>query len=168
MTTRAEARVFVRGIQGDYGLGEEKRRMRSAPRVIKAADLPFDGGPVAWNKHIVTPWTVPAQTLFMHVEVLSPGGKSGRHGHQNEALFYILEGKGYEVHDGKRYDWEAGDAVIVHNGCIHQHFNANPDKPARQLVIKSKPLYNFMNLNEQGNVEHPPTEGGAGYTPDYP
>jgi len=39
-----------------------------------------------------------------------------------------------------RYDWQAGDVAIVHNNCVHQHFNASPDKPARALVIKTKPM----------------------------
>jgi quercetin dioxygenase-like cupin family protein len=30
----------------------------------------------------------------------------------NEAAFYILDGEGYEVHDGIRYDWKAGDVAI--------------------------------------------------------
>ena len=64
----------------------------------------------------------------------------------NEAAFYILDGEGYEVHDGVRYDWKAGDVAIVHNNCVHQHFNASNTKPARALVIKTKPMYMFMNM----------------------
>ena len=52
--------------------------------------------------------------------------RSQKHGHVNEAAFYILDGKGYEIHDGIRYDWKAGDVAIVHNNCVHQHFNAEP------------------------------------------
>ena len=28
-------------------------------------------------------------------------------------VFFVLKGKGHDVHDGRRYDWEAGDALIV-------------------------------------------------------
>ena len=69
--------------------------------------------------------------FHLHLEEYAPGGKSQKHGHVNEAAFYILDGKGYEIHDGVRYDWQAGDVAIVHNNCVHQHFNASPDKPAR-------------------------------------
>jgi len=79
----------------------------------------------------------------------------------NEAAFYILDGHGYEVHDGIRYDWEAGDIAIVHNNCVHQHFNADPVKPARALVIKTKPMYMFMNMLFQKLVEPRPTEPSA-------
>ena len=85
--------------------------------------------------------------------VLAPGGKSDKHGHMNEAMFYILDGKGHEIHDGVRYNWEAGDVAVVENACVHQHFNDDPNRPARYIIIKSKPLFLFMNLVMQEVVE---------------
>jgi len=88
------------------------------------------------------------------------------HGHVNEAAFYILDGEGYEIHDGVRYDWKAGDIAIVHNNCVHQHFNGSSTKPARALVLKTKPMFMFMNMLFQKTVEPRPTEpapGGRGF-----
>ena len=76
---------------------------------------------------------------------------------------YILNGKGYDVHDGQRYDWRAGDAAIVENACVHQHFNADPDEEARVLVMKAKPLFLFFNLLFQKTVELPPKEATPGH-----
>ena len=84
---------------------------------------------------------------------MRPAARPQKHGHVNEAAFYILDGAGYEIHDGVRYDWKAGDVAIVHNNCVHQHFNASPDEPARALVIKTKPMYLFMNMLFQHTVE---------------
>jgi gentisate 1,2-dioxygenase len=98
------------------------------------------------------------QTLHIHLEEYSPGGSSQKHGHVNEAVFYILDGEGAEVHDGIRYEWEAGDAAIVHNNCVHQHFNRNPDRPARALVMKTKPMYVFMNMLFQKMIEKTPKD----------
>jgi gentisate 1,2-dioxygenase len=84
----------------------------------------------------------------------------------NEAAFYILAGDGYEIHDGIRYDWHARDIAIVHNNCVHQHFNASSTKPARALVIKTKPMDMFMNMLFQHQVEPRPSEpapGGEGF-----
>jgi hypothetical protein len=56
--------------------------------------------------------------------------------------------------------------VVVHNNCVHQHFNADPAKPARALVLKTKPMYMFMNMLFQQTVEPRPTEpaeGGKGF-----
>lgn len=100
--------------------------------------------------------------FHLHLEEYGPGGKSQKHGHVNEAAFYILDGEGYEVHDGIRYDWQAGDVAIVHNNCVHQHFNASDSKPARALVLKTKPMFVFMNMLFQQTVESRETTAAAG------
>src|SRR5436853_5735542 len=151
-------RVFVRGIEGQYSLKDELARLRSRPRVIKGRDVTFNGGPQSFSEHFVEPVDGLGQTLHVHLEEYAPGGRTQKHGHVNEAAFYILDGTGYEVHDGVRYDWKAGDVAIVHNNCVHQHFNADPLKPARALVIKTKPMYMFMNMLFQKLVIPRPTE----------
>ncbi len=161
-------RVFVRQIAGAYSLNEELKRLRAMPRVRKAKDIKFVDGPQAYSRHYVEPKDGISQLFHIHLEEYGPGGSSQKHGHVNEAAFYILDGKGYEVHDGIRYDWKAGDVAIVHNNCVHQHFNADPMKPARALVIKTKPMYLFMNMLFQQQVEPRPREpapGGEGFEP---
>ena len=124
-------RVFVRGIEGQYSLKEELGRLRALPRVIKGHEDKFMDGPQSFSKHFVEPVDGLTQTLHMHLEEYAPGGRTQKHGHVNEAAFYILDGTGYEIHNGIRYDWKAGDVAIVHNNCVHQHFNADPLQPAR-------------------------------------
>ena len=161
-------RIFLRPITGGYGLNEELKRLRSMPRVRKASEIKFVDGPQAYSRHYVEPKDGITQTFHLHLEEYGPGGKSQKHGHVNEAAFYILDGKGYEIHDNQRYDWQAGDIAIVHNNCVHQHFNADPHKPARALVIKTKPMYLFMNMLFQKQVEarhREPTPEGAGFEP---
>ena len=143
-------RVFVRGIEGQYSLKDELKRLRALPRVINGRDLTFNDGPQSFEEY-------------------APGGRTQKHGHVNEAAFYILDGAGYEVHDGVRYDWKAGDVAIVHMNCVHQHFNASTEKPARALVMKPKPLIMFMNMLFQQTVIPRPKEAacpaGEGYQP---
>lgn len=148
-----KARVFVRGITGEYNLKEELSRLRAVPRVRKAKEIGFVDGPQAYSRHYVEPKDGISQLFHFHLEEYAPGGKSQKHGHVNEAAFYILDGEGYEIHDGVRYDWKAGDIAIVHNNCVHQHFNASDTKPARALVLKTKPMYLFMNMLFQKTVE---------------
>jgi quercetin dioxygenase-like cupin family protein len=90
------------------------------------------------------------QSLQAHFVTLAPGARDKGHGHQNEAFFYILEGHGFDIHDGVRYDWEAGDAVAVHNDSVHWHNNLDPDRGAVILVMKAKPLWLFLGLHQQG------------------
>ena len=155
-------RIFVRGIQGAYNLTEELKRLRALPRVRKASEIKFVDGPQAYSRHYVEPKDGITQTFHLHLEEYGPGGKSQKHGHVNEAAFYILDGTGYEVHDEIRYDWKAGDVAIVHNNCVHQHFNASNTKPARALVIKTKPMDLFMNMLFQKTVEPRHTHAAPG------
>jgi quercetin dioxygenase-like cupin family protein len=165
--TQAE-RVFVRGIEGQYNLTQELNRLRSLPRVRKGSETPFSGYPQMYNRDYLIPAHGLGQTLHIHLEEYAPGGVSQKHGHVNEAVFYILDGIGAEVHDGVRYEWEAGDIAIVHNNCVHQHFNRSTEKPARCLVMKTKPMYLFMNMLFQRTItpfSHEPSPTGAGFVP---
>src|SRR3989440_6051230 len=163
-------RVFVRAIQGHYSLKDELQRLRSMPGVRKGKEIKFVDGPQPYSRHYVEPKDGVSQMFHLHLEEYAPGGKSQKHGHVNEAAFYILDGKGYEIHDGIRYDWSAGDVAIVHMNCVHQHFNADAVKPARALVLKPKPMLMFMNMLFQKSVVPRPTEPtpeGQGFVPRH-
>src|SRR5262249_47654631 len=160
-------RVFVRAIAGQYNLKDELKRLRSLPRVIKGKELKFQDGPQSFSKHFVEPVDGMTQTLHPTREESAPGGRTRKPGHVNEAAFSILDGRGYEIHDGVRYDWQAGDIAIVHNNCVHQHHNADPDKPARALVLKSKPMFLFLNMLFQKSVIPRPTEPATPAGVDY-
>ncbi len=155
-----EGRVFLRGITSEhYGLGEFRRRQRAAPRVRPAGTV-VDDASVAHSADseesrtwwILGPGDDPflTQTIQMHFVELFPGGSNRGHGHQNEATFYILEGRGYEIHDGQRYDWEKDDLVVVHNDSVHRHFNADPRERAVALVMKAKATWMYLGLIQQG------------------
>ncbi len=115
-------RVFVRGVQGSYNLTAELARLRALPRVRKGSEIKFNDGPQAFSRHYVEPKDGITQTFHLHLEEYGPGGKSQKHGHVNEAAFYILDGDGYEIHDGVRYDWTA----------VHRHRPQQLRAPALQ------------------------------------
>jgi gentisate 1,2-dioxygenase len=49
----------------------------------------------------------------------------------------VIQGRGYDVHDGARWNWEAGDLVSIPAMVEHQHFNADADHPV--LLLSSMP-----------------------------
>jgi quercetin dioxygenase-like cupin family protein len=153
-------RVFVREVSSTrYTLTEERRqRLDSVPRVIHNDPHGWTFG--EWS--IIDPGQEEyrTQSLQSHFVILPPGGRNDGHGHQNEAFFYILEGHGYELHDDKRYDWSTGDAVVVHNDCVHWHNNADLENRAVAIVIKAKPLWLFMGLWQQGKIGTKPIDEG--------
>lgn len=155
-------RVFLRGIEGEkYDLKAQRQQRLEAQRVVSAEQRSWrdekavgheDSSPESRAKWMLGPGHDPfvTQTVQVHFVEIQPNGANGGHGHQNEAAFYILQGRGYEVHDGRRYDWSAGDLVVVHNDSRHQHFNASGDETALALVLKAKALWMFLGLTQQG------------------
>jgi hypothetical protein len=71
------------------------------------------------------------------------GVPSGRHTHQGGIAIFGVEGDGYSVVNGRRFDWSAEDAVllpIVPGGLDHQHFRARDDRPSKFMGIIYEPL----------------------------
>lgn len=171
------ARIFVQELASNYySMFDVRSELQDDNRVVKWADTDWrEKGAQLWNKDVFGSTTGGAHamgktnSLQVHIIEMAPEAKSQRHAHQNEALMYILEGEGYEIHDGKKYAWEPGDLGLIHGGCVHQHFSADPENPARVLIIKAKPLYLFLHLLYQQYVERAPTDPVPGFehNPDW-
>jgi quercetin dioxygenase-like cupin family protein len=72
---------------------------------------------------------------------------SGKHRHQGGLIIYVIDGNGYSVVDGVRYDWEKGDLVLLpmkEQGVEHQHFNSNPEKPALWMAFIHQPTREYV------------------------
>lgn len=155
----SNGRVFLRGVSSQkYALTELRRSTLEAPRVRNSEVVTDDGsvGHYGMSKDTSIWWRVApgdepflTQTLQVHFVRMEPHSANAGHGHQNEAVFYILEGHGHEVHDEQRYEWKQGDLVVVHADSVHQHFN-DSDGPAITLVIKAKSLWMYLGLVHQG------------------
>ena len=159
---RERHRTFVHEISGEYSA--IYRRLFSFPRVYQSSEVPWTGGPQHWHKSVIDPGKVDVTQMFhCHLDIYAPGARTQRHAHMNSAVFYILAGVGHDVHDGRRIDWKAGDAVIVEPGCVHQHFNDSDSEFARVLVIKAKPAFIFANLIYQRLVTPGPKVSIPGY-----
>lgn len=155
-------RTFLRGLEGKkYNLKEHRQQRLQAQHVLRQEDRSWrdekavgheDASRQSRAKWVVGPGDDPflTQTVQCHFVAIDPGGSNGGHGHQNEAAFYILQGRGYEIHDAQRYDWQAGDLVVVHNDSHHQHFNASSTEPALAIVVKPKCAFMYLGLTQQG------------------
>ncbi|HET8684762.1 MAG TPA: cupin domain-containing protein, partial [Micromonosporaceae bacterium] len=152
-------RVFVRGLASQaYGLAELRRRQLAVDRV-RDDSIVVDDAKVAHSGDSAksrTWWRIGpgdedflTQTIQVHFVELPPESSNHGHGHQNEAAFYILEGRGYEIHDDQRYDWSRDDLVFVHTDSVHRHFNPYPER-ALALVVKAKCTWMFLGLIQQG------------------
>jgi gentisate 1,2-dioxygenase len=161
-------RTFVRALEGTYG--ELVNELFTQPRVYRTEDTKWKGGPVLFSKTPINPGhSRVTQAIECHLNIIAPHGEGQKHGHMNSAVLYVVKGKGHDVHETRRMDYEAGDAVIVENACVHQHFN-DSDEEMVVITMKANPLFLFMHMLYQKTVKLPPKETGKGdadYRPEF-
>ena len=154
-----KARVFLRGMSSEqYGLKEFRAAQLAAARV-RNDEVVVDDAKVGHSGDSAdsrTWWRIGpgddpflTQNVQVHFVEIPPGKANHGHGHQNEAVFYILQGSGYEIHDDVKYPWEKGDVVVVHTDSVHRHFN-DGNETAKALVMKAKSTWMYFGLIQQG------------------
>ena len=123
------------------------------------------------------------ETVDAYMQIIPPGSRSGKHRHLAEECLYVLEGKGYDLHQDcdieivdvytwkpqdevKRFEWEAGDIIYIPPNTIHQHFNADPERPAR-LISSINRIFKYSGLNDLEQIEDAPEyKPGVKLTPE--
>lgn len=152
---------------------EEKERDAGYPKAVKPEEMPWEDSPQGRLKHLMREGINPrVKDVDMYMQELPPGGSSGKHRHMAEELMFIVEGRGYSLHwdtdfdlkesyewriaeNPKRFDWEEGDLVYIPVNTVHQHFNSDPEKPARFISASSR-IYQQMGWGEVEQLEEAP------------
>lgn len=121
---------------------KERERIAGSSVSVKGRELPWEVNPqgmMKWYMHPKIDATAHKFLIFYSQE-LPPGSQSGKQKYQGGAVFVAVEGAGYTVLDGERYDWKKGDLLqlpIKPDGVTFQHFNASEKEPA--LLIAAEP-----------------------------
>jgi quercetin dioxygenase-like cupin family protein len=144
-------------------------------KLIKARDLPWENSPHGLLKHLVNEeMNTRAETVDAYMQIIPPGSRSGRHRQLAEQAVYVVEGYGYDIHvdcdlsipDGEKYvwvpqeterrfEWQAGDTVYIPPNTISQHFNGDPERPTRIIVITNR-IYKQCGMNDLEQLETAP------------
>jgi len=158
--------------------GARPERDASRRKTIKAQELPWENSPHGLLKHLANPqMDLRIETIDAYMQIIPPGSHSGRHRQLAEQAFYVLEGRGYDLHVDcdveitdtyhwhpqdveQRFDWEAGDVVYVPPNTISQHFNVDSECVARVIVVTNR-IYRHCGLNDLEQLETAPE-----YQPD--
>ena len=152
---------------------EAPARNKKRKKVVQPQDMPWEMARQGLLKHLLNgAMNTRMETVDAYMQIIPPGSRSGKHRHLAEECLYVLEGRGYDLHQDcdveitdtyhwtpqeevKRYEWEAGDVIYVPPNTIHQHFNANPDKPAR-LISAINRIFKASGLNDLEQLEDAP------------
>jgi quercetin dioxygenase-like cupin family protein len=175
-----ESKSWLNGTeQGQYyqGLLDDAEQMpaRNSKRhkVVHPENMPWEMARQGLLKHLLNEsMNTRIETVDAYMQIIPPGSKSGKHRHLAEECVYILEGRGYDLHQDcdveitdtyhwkpqdeiKRYEWEAGDVVYIPPNTIHQHFNADPDRPVRMISSINR-IFKYCGLNDLEQLENAP------------
>ncbi|MDA8525130.1 cupin domain-containing protein [Planktomarina temperata] len=151
------------------------RPARDAERkkVVHPHEMPWDMARQGLLKHLINEsMNTRMETVDAYMQIVPPGSKSGKHRHLAEECLYVLEGKGYDLHQDcdveitdtyfwkpqdkvSRWEYEAGDVIYVPPNTIHQHFNADPDKPLRLISVINR-IFKQCGLNDLEQIEDAP------------
>lgn len=153
-------------------------------KIVKPDEMPWEMSRHGLLKHLINEdMNTRMETVDAYMQIIPPGSRSGRHRHLAEECLYVLEGRGYDVHqdcdvditdeytwrpqeEKQRFEWEAGDVIYVPPCTIHQHFNADPERPVR-LISATNRIYRYCGLNDLVQLEDAPEyDPGVVLTPE--
>ena len=149
--------------------------VRNAKRkkIVKPEDMPWEMSRQGLLKHLLNEgMNTRMETVDAYMQIIPPGSRSGRHRHLAEECLYVVEGRGYDLHqdcdveitdtyhwkpqsDVKRYEWQAGDVIYIPPNTIHQHVNASADQPAR-LISAINRIFKASGLNDLEQLDDAP------------
>ena len=142
-------------------------------KVVHPEDMPWEMSRQGLLKHLLNEgMNTRMETVDAYMEIIPPGSRSGKHRHLAEECVYVLEGRGYDLHQDcdveitdtyhwkpqaevKRYEWEAGDVIYIPPNTIHQHFNAHATDEARLIVISNR-MVKEMGFDWFDQIENAP------------
>ena len=142
-------------------------------KIVRPDDMPWEMSRQGLLKHLLNEgMNTRMETVDAYMQIIPGGSRSGKHRHLAEECLYVLEGRGYDLHQDcdveitdtyhwivqpevKRYEWEAGDIIYIPPNTVHQHFNADPDRPVR-LISAINRVYKFCGLNDLEQIEDAP------------
>jgi quercetin dioxygenase-like cupin family protein len=166
----ANARIY-QGMLDDVAAQPARNAKRK--KIVRPEDMPWEMSRQGLLKHLLNEqMNTRMETVDAYMQIIPPGSRSGRHRHLAEECLYVLEGRGYDLHQDcdveitdtyhwkpqaevKRYEWEAGDVIYIPPNTIHQHFNASKDKPVR-LISAINRVYRYCGLNDLEQIEDAP------------
>ena len=122
------------------------RKSREGRKVVKWRDVPWETAKQGLLKYYCTGATKDVAAIGWAVFQQRITKHSGKHIHQGGLVIYVIDGKGYTVIDGERFDWKKGDLIVLPfkpGGVEHQHFNENPDKPAHWVAFRFYPWMDY-------------------------
>jgi quercetin dioxygenase-like cupin family protein len=140
---RLETGEWTEAVENTYDryrklLREEVQLCKNITHVVRYEEQPWE-----WTRQGRLKWYVhpkidsSARRVWLYMQEIPTGSRSGKHRHMMEEQIFVINGRGYDIHDGERWNWQKGDLISIPAMVEHQHFNIDTENAA--LLYSSMP-----------------------------
>jgi gentisate 1,2-dioxygenase len=85
-------------------------------------------------------------TMGCWIQMLQPGARLRAHRHTGSAVYYVVQGTGQTIIDGRRFAWGKGDILALPSWALHEHANLSERDPAVLFSIQDRPVLEALGL----------------------
>lgn len=86
------------------------------------------------------------------MQKLPVGFATKAHRHVHSAVYHVLEGSGYTVMNGEKFEWEKGDFFVLPPWMWHEHVNTG-EQDAFLFSINDRPILSLLNLDREEELQ---------------
>ena len=138
-----------------------KERPRSSPLLVYAWETTWkslqalDGAEGDAHDGIALEYTHPQTgasvlpTMGCGIQMLRPGEKLRAHRHTGSAVYYVVQGNGETIIDGRRFAWGKGDIIALPSWALHGHANLSSRDAAVLFSIQDRPVLETLGLYKE-------------------
>ena len=132
---QANERLYQRLLDDSMDAPSRNSRRK---KIVRPEDMPWEMSRQGLLKHLINEnMNTRMETVDAYMQIIPPGSRSGKHRHLAEECVYVIEGKGYDLHQDsdceigdvfewvinpevKRFEWESGDVIYIPPNTVHQ------------------------------------------------
>ena len=85
-------------------------------------------------------------TMACMVQLLRPNEHTKAHRHTGSAVYHVVNGAGFTIIDGQRFNWSKGDIFALPPWALHEHANLSASADAVLFSIQDLPVLNALGL----------------------
>ena len=105
---------------------------------------PYDGVALEYTHPMTGGSLLP--TMACWIQMLRPRERTRAHRHTGSAVYYVAQGTGETIIDGRRFAWSKGDIVVLPSWALHEHANVSAADDAMLFSIQDRPVLEALGL----------------------
>lgn len=86
--------------------------------------------------------------LGTSMQKLPPGFHTRAHRHVHSVVYHVLEGTGYSVINGQKFEWSSGDFFVVPPWSWHEHHNSG-EADSFLFSLNDRPVMELLGLEKE-------------------